>query len=66
MDSQIIDGFPKAIGQPATRAFRAAGYSNYDELVGVPREELAQLHGVGPRALRILDEIFAEQGKSLG
>jgi hypothetical protein len=32
----------------------------------VPERDLAQLHGVGPKALRILREALAERGLSLG
>jgi hypothetical protein len=59
-------GFPKAIGAPATRALLAAGYSQLGQLAGVPVAELKKLHGMGPRALRILQEALAQQGSSLG
>jgi hypothetical protein len=32
----------------------------------VPERELARLHGVGPKALRILREALAERGLSFG
>ncbi|WP_040337083.1 DNA-binding protein [Candidatus Blastococcus massiliensis] len=54
------------IGAPATGALRAAGYTRLDQLAGVPERELARLHGVGPKALRILREALAERGLSLG
>ncbi|MFF9145715.1 DNA-binding protein [Streptomyces sp. NPDC014861] len=54
--------FPRGIGSPATRALAAAGYTRLDELSGVPTAELAALHGVGPKALRILGETLAERG----
>ena len=50
------------IGAPATRALQLAGYTRLDQLAGVPRASLAALHGVGPRALRIIDEALAEHG----
>jgi len=31
----------------------------------VPRKELAALHGMGPKALRIIDEALAEHGLKL-
>jgi len=40
-----LDSLPK-IGAPATRALNAAGYSSLRQLAGVPRSELAQLHGL--------------------
>ena len=60
-----LDGLPK-IGAPATRALNNAGYTALRELADVPRSELAKLHGMGPKALRILDEALAEHGLRLG
>lgn len=54
------------IGAPATGALRLAGYTRLEQLAGVPERELAQLHGVGPKALRILREALAEHGLRLG
>ncbi|WP_238009294.1 DNA-binding protein [Dactylosporangium sp. AC04546] len=49
MDS-ALDTLPK-ISAPATRALHAAGYTALRQLAGVPRAELAVLHGMGPKAL---------------
>ncbi|MEU6948340.1 helix-hairpin-helix domain-containing protein [Streptomyces sp. NPDC046316] len=57
---------PRGIGAPATRALTGAGYTTLDALAGVPRAELAALHGVGPKALRVLQESLEERGLSLG
>jgi hypothetical protein len=57
------DDLPR-IGAPATGALRLAGYTRLDQLAGVPERELAQLHGVGPKALRILRAALAERGLS--
>lgn len=59
-------GLPRNIGAPATRALTAAGYTELGQLVNVPAAELAKLHGVGPKALRLLQETLEAQGKSLG
>jgi uncharacterized protein YdhG (YjbR/CyaY superfamily) len=55
--------FPK-IGAPATRAFEAAGYTNLNQLIRVTEAELAQLHGMGPKALGILREALQAEGLS--
>ncbi len=47
---------PAAVGAPATRAFQAAGYRTLEDLAGVSEKALLALHGVGPRAIRILRE----------
>lgn len=55
--------FPK-IGSPATRALEAAGYTQLKQLTKVTESELAQLHGMGPKALSILRETLKAQGLS--
>ena len=57
---------PHNIGAPATRALTAAGYTNLSQLADVPVAELKKLHGVGPKALRLLQEALEQQGLSLG
>ena len=58
-------GLPRSIGAPATRALTAAGYTELSQLAGVPAAELAKLHGVGPKALRLLQEALHDRGMSL-
>lgn len=57
---------PRGIGAPATRALNGAGYSTLNSLADVPVEQLRKLHGVGPKALRIVQEEMASVGLSLG
>jgi predicted flap endonuclease-1-like 5' DNA nuclease len=59
-----LEELPK-IGAPATRALHAAGYTSLAQLADVPRKDLAALHGMGPKALRILEEALAEHGLRL-
>jgi 3-deoxy-D-arabino-heptulosonate 7-phosphate (DAHP) synthase len=54
-----LDALPK-IGAPATRALNGAGYTALRQLADVPRTELAKLHGMGPKALRILQAALEE------
>jgi hypothetical protein len=58
-------GLPGNIGAPATRALTAAGYTRLSQLAGVPAAELKKLHGVGPKALRLLQQALEEDGMSL-
>src|SRR5690606_27407926 len=53
------------VGAPATRALTAAGYQFLEDLDGQSRTALLALHGVGPRAIRLLDQALAELGLSL-
>ncbi|WP_239100941.1 helix-hairpin-helix domain-containing protein [Microbispora amethystogenes] len=64
MDSSL-DTLPK-IGAPATRALANAGYTALRDLAGVPRAELAKLHGMGPKALGILQNALEQHNLSLG
>lgn len=57
---------PRAIGAPATRALEGAGYRDLRQLAGVPAAELKKLHGMGPKALALLEKALEEQGLSLG
>ncbi|MFG2645012.1 DNA-binding protein [Streptomyces sp. NPDC048370] len=65
-DASSATDLPHRIGAPATRALTAAGHTALETLAGVPRAELAALHGVGPKALRVLQEALEERGLSLG
>ncbi len=57
---------PRDIGRPATGALLAAGYTRLEQLAGVPERELAALHGVGPKAIRLLREALGDRGLTLG
>ena len=59
-------GLPRNIGAPATRVLTAAGYTDLSQLANVAAADLAKLHGVGPKALRLLQEALQAQGRSLG
>lgn len=56
--------FPQAIGQVATRELAINGFTTYDQLRGVTRRHLLAIHGVGPKAVRILGEELARRGTS--
>ena len=62
-NGQNNNDFPK-IGAPAMRALEAAGYSRLEQLTKITEAELAQLHGMGPKALGILRESLKEKGLS--
>jgi hypothetical protein len=54
--------FPRRIGRPATGALVHAGYTRLSQLDGVPARDVLALHGVGPKAVRLLQEALAAQG----
>jgi hypothetical protein len=51
------------VPQPAVRAFEAAGYTRYEQLAGASESELLKLHGVGPKAIRIIKRALIDTGK---
>jgi predicted Fe-Mo cluster-binding NifX family protein len=53
---------PPGIGRPATNALQNAGYVRLDQLDGVPARDVLALHGVGPKAVRLLQEALAARG----
>lgn len=55
--------FPN-IGSPATRALEHEGYTQLKQLTKLSEAELTQLHGVGPKAVRILKEALKAKGLS--
>ena len=62
-----VDGEWRAIGlaAPARRALVDAGLLTLKQLRGKSRGELSALHGMGPKALTILDSSLGERGWSL-
>lgn len=54
-------GLPR-IGKPAERALALAGITKLSELTAWTERDLFALHGVGPKAIRILAEALAARG----
>jgi predicted flap endonuclease-1-like 5' DNA nuclease len=51
-----------AIGRPATSALLEAGITPLAQVAAHSRRELLALHGVGPKAIRILEGALEERG----
>lgn len=62
--SDTAHDFPRSIGKPAQCALLAAGYQRLQDLTSATEQDLLKLHGFGPKALRILRETLAAQGKN--
>jgi hypothetical protein len=60
-----LDTLPK-IAAPASRALANAGITSLGQLAGYPRAQLAALHGMGPKALSILEAGLTQHGLRLG
>ncbi len=57
---------PRSVGRPATSALHAAGIATLDDLTMRTPSEVAALHGVGPKAVRLLGEALEAAGLTWG
>lgn len=53
-----------SIGRPAISALAQIGVRNVEQLAGYTEREILALHGVGPKAIRILRPVMGEMGVS--
>jgi len=56
--------FPQGIGKVARRELALNGYTRYEQLTTVTSKQLLTIHGVGPKAIRILEEELRARGLS--
>jgi predicted flap endonuclease-1-like 5' DNA nuclease len=56
--------FPPGVSGPALRALAGAGVRSVADLTRWSEAELAQLHGMGPKALTVLREALTAAGRS--
>ena len=57
--------FPPGVSGPALRALHGAGIGSLADLAKWSEQELAKLHGMGPKALGVLKAALKAQGHSL-
>jgi hypothetical protein len=60
-----VGDLPKAIGRPATQALISAGITTLTQVAELTEAELLAMHGVGPKAVRILGEALSATGRPL-
>jgi predicted flap endonuclease-1-like 5' DNA nuclease len=56
--------FPHGIGKVARRELALNGYMTYEQLTHVSAKQLLAIHGIGPKAIRILGEELSARGLS--
>jgi predicted flap endonuclease-1-like 5' DNA nuclease len=56
--------FPHGIGKVARRELALNGYTTYEQLTHVTAKQLLAIHGIGPKAIRILGEELSARGLS--
>ena len=59
-----VGDLPNEVGEIAARRLSLDGVLSVEQVTRRPRKELLAIHGVDPKAMRILDEAFAAE--SLG
>ena len=57
--------FPKGVAKPALRALASVGVTRLDQVTRLTETELAELHGMGPKAIGLIKAALRAQGKSL-
>ena len=57
--------WPKGMGAPARNALEALGVMSLDDVTRFSEKELLAIHGVGPKAVRVIAAALHEQGKAL-
>lgn len=65
-DDAMATEYPDRMGKVSRRELAANGFTRFDQLTTVTPRELLAIHGVGPKAIRILDEELRERGLSFG
>ncbi|WNR42641.1 DNA-directed RNA polymerase subunit alpha C-terminal domain-containing protein [Paenibacillus roseipurpureus] len=55
---------PRGVANPARRALANAGITTIEDLTQISEKDLLKLHGMGPKAVRIMGEELAARGMS--
>ncbi len=61
-----MTALPSGLAAPARRALEGAGLESLEDVAGFSRAELAALHGMGRKALRVLDQALVAAGLAEG
>jgi hypothetical protein len=61
---EIFDGRDIGLSQPAIRALHGAGIRRLEQLAGRREEEIARLHGMGPKGMAALQSAMTLEGLS--
>lgn len=63
-DVRPVGDLPHAVGKTAARVLQLAGVESLAQAAERTEKELLAIHGVGPKAIRILSSALADQGRS--
>jgi predicted flap endonuclease-1-like 5' DNA nuclease len=56
---------PIVLPAPARRALEGAGYTRVEQLSDRSQDEIKKLHGIGPKAIRVIRDALEAVGMSL-
>ncbi|MEP6781525.1 MAG: DNA-binding protein [Gemmatimonadaceae bacterium] len=56
--------FPQGVSQPAIRALNSVGVASVESLARHREIDIADLHGMGPKAMGVLKAALKDKGKS--
>ena len=62
MSQQDTPPLPPGLFRPSSRALRHAGFQTLESFAGVSASQLLALHGVGPKAIRTIQEALESRG----
>ena len=62
--SKPANDFPPGVGSPDLRALAAAGNTRLEQLTTIREADLLKLHGMGPKAARLIRSALAARGLS--
>lgn len=65
-DVRPVGDLPNEIGKTAARELSLNGITSLEQVARHSRDELLAIHGVGPKAIRILEGALATRGLSYG
>jgi len=63
-DVRPVGDLPDTIGKTAARELSCNGITTLRKVAEHSKMELLAIHGVGPKAIAILEEVLAEEGMS--
>lgn len=63
-DIRPVGDLPHELGKTAPRELHHAGINSLADIAKHTRKELLAIHGVGPKAIRILEPALAAKGLS--
>jgi hypothetical protein len=64
MAKQAEAAFPKGVAKPAIRALATIGVTRTEQAARFSKAELLALHGMGPKAIRLIEAELQAQGKA--